>query len=84
MKSHQNRIELVTRPGLLKEEVPGHHRSSGWVLGQMGKAHFELGQYKEAKKCFREMRDRDPHRLEMTEVNDSSSQGQARGYSKIH
>ena len=53
---------------LLTDEIPSHHKTTGWVLGLLGKAHFELNQYKEAKKCFREMRDRDPHRLEMTEV----------------
>ncbi len=31
------------------EDTPPNHRSSGWVLGMLGKAHFELAQYKEAK-----------------------------------
>ena len=52
----------------LLDEIPHHHKTTGWVLGMVGKAHFEMGEYKEAKKYFKEMRDKDPHRLEMTEV----------------
>ena len=52
----------------LLDEIPAHHKTSGWVLGLLGKAHCELGLYKEAKKCFKDMRDKDPHRLERTEI----------------
>ena len=34
----------------LLEDVPSKHRRAGWALGHLGKAHFELGQYKEAKR----------------------------------
>lgn len=36
----------------LLEEVPLKHRKSCWVLGHIGKANFELGEYKEAKRLF--------------------------------
>jgi anaphase-promoting complex subunit 3 len=32
------------------EEVPSKHRRSSWVLGHLGKAYFELNEYKEAKR----------------------------------
>ncbi len=34
---------------LFEDTIPPNHRSSGWVLGLLGKAHFELAEYKEAK-----------------------------------
>ena len=34
----------------LLDDVPAKHRRSCWVLGHLGKAHFELGEYKEAKR----------------------------------
>ncbi len=34
----------------LLDDVPSKHRRAGWALGHLGKAHFELGQYKEAKR----------------------------------
>ena len=33
----------------------------------LGKAHFELAEYKEAVRYFNNMRNKDPHRLELTE-----------------
>jgi len=34
----------------LLDDVPAKHRRSCWVLGHLGKAQFELGEYKEAKR----------------------------------
>ncbi len=34
----------------LLDDIPAKHRRSCWVLGHLGKAHFELGEYKEAKR----------------------------------
>jgi hypothetical protein len=36
----------------LLDDIPAKHRRSCWVLGHLGKAHFELGEYKEAKRYF--------------------------------
>ena len=47
--------------------VAPSHRNSGWVLGLKGKAHFELGEYRDSKDFFEKMRDREPCRLENTE-----------------
>ena len=51
----------------LFEEISPVHRDTAWVLGSIGKAHFELGHYVKAKSLFQEMRDLDPHRKEFTE-----------------
>ena len=32
------------------EDVPAKHRQAAWVLGHLGKAHFELSKYKDAKR----------------------------------
>lgn len=31
------------------DAVPPNHRSAGWILGLLGRAHFEMAEYKEAK-----------------------------------
>ena len=51
----------------LFEEISPHHKNTAWVLGSLGKAHFELGNYAAAKTLFTEMRDLDPFGKEFTE-----------------
>ena len=52
---------------ILQEEISFQHRNSAWVQGLLGKAHFELAEYKESVRFFNNMRTKDPHRLELTE-----------------
>ena len=52
---------------ILQEEISFQHRSSSWVQGLLGKAHFELAEYKEAVRYFSNMRTKNPHRLDLTE-----------------
>uniref|UniRef100_A0A8C1L3U7 Cell division cycle protein 27 homolog n=1 Tax=Cyprinus carpio TaxID=7962 RepID=A0A8C1L3U7_CYPCA len=33
----------------LKFQLPSHHYNTGWVLGQIGRAHFELAEYMQVK-----------------------------------
>jgi anaphase-promoting complex subunit 3 len=49
------------------QSLPLNHNKTGWVLGQLGRAHFELGEYKDAKMCFKDLREREPFRLENME-----------------
>ena len=51
----------------LFEDISPDHKNTAWVLGSLGKAHFELGNYVSAKVLFQEMRDVDPYRKEFTE-----------------
>ena len=51
----------------LFEDISPNHKNTAWVLGSLGKAHFELGNYVSAKVLFQEMRDLDPYRKEFTE-----------------
>ncbi|CAG7816240.1 unnamed protein product [Allacma fusca] len=41
--------------------------NTGWVLGQIAKAYFELGDYEMAIQYYTEMRDREPQRVEGVE-----------------
>ncbi|XP_071943025.1 cell division cycle protein 27 homolog [Antedon mediterranea] len=41
-----------------------HHYNTGWVLSQVGKARFELAEYQQAVKLFKEVRRIEPHRTE--------------------
>ena len=52
---------------VLQEEIGFQHRNSAWVQGLLGKAHFELAEYKEAVRFFSNMRAKNPHRLDFTE-----------------
>ncbi|TRY61025.1 hypothetical protein TCAL_09134 [Tigriopus californicus] len=49
------------------EGLTSNHLNTGWVLGLMGRAHFECGQYKEARQLFKSMREKEPFRLDFTE-----------------
>jgi len=51
----------------LLDELPPQHQDSGWVNSLKGKCHFELAEYKEAKKFFGLVRERDPYRLAFME-----------------
>ena len=62
MSRFNNRKAIGLLDGLV-----GHQRNTGWILGLLGMAHFELGEYKEAQKLFRETRDHDPHRTDFME-----------------
>lgn len=48
--------------------VPAAHQGTAWVLGLMGRAHFEQAAYGEAEKFFRKMRVQAPSRLQDMEV----------------
>ena len=39
-------VELLTA-------LPSHQYNTGWVLSMLGKAHFELNDYKQAVRCGR-------------------------------
>ncbi|XP_033114758.1 cell division cycle protein 27 homolog isoform X2 [Anneissia japonica] len=43
-----------------------HHYNTGWVLSQVGKARFEVADYQQAVKLFKEVRRIEPHRTEGT------------------
>ena len=49
------------------ESLPYHHLETGWVYGLLGRIRFEQGQYKEAKSYFKEMKLREPYRLDFME-----------------
>lgn len=44
--------------------LPEPHRSSAWALVQLAIAHFQLGEYEQAKKSFLKARDLEPWRTE--------------------
>jgi len=60
---HYNCKEAVR----LLQLLPPKHTTSTWVLGLLGKCHFELAEYREAVKYFAQVRERDPYRLDMLE-----------------
>lgn len=43
-------------------------RNTGWVLAQLGRAHFEKADYASADKCFKQMRSVDPGRIDGLEI----------------
>ena len=49
------------------EAIESNHQNTAWVMGSIGKAYFEMGDYAKAKTFFQKMRDLDPHRTEFTE-----------------
>lgn len=51
----------------LLDTLPPQHQDSGWVNSLKGKCHFELAEYKESKKYFSLVREKDPHRLAFME-----------------
>lgn len=50
------------------EALPSQHFNTGWVLSLMGKAYFELSDFQNSIRYFREVRDREPHRTQMMEI----------------
>jgi anaphase-promoting complex subunit 3 len=48
--------------------LPRRHYSSGWVQHAVGKAYFELGDYKAAQLALREMLRLEPFRVKGTEI----------------
>ncbi|TRY96510.1 hypothetical protein DNTS_031548 [Danionella cerebrum] len=49
-------------------QLPSHHYNTGWVLGQIGRAHFELAEYMQAERIFSEVRRIESYRLEGMEI----------------
>ncbi|CDY35917.1 hypothetical protein BRARA_G00104 [Brassica rapa] len=49
-------------------KLPHKHYNTGWVLSQVGKAHFELIDYLEAEKAFRLARQASPYSLEGMDI----------------
>lgn len=45
-----------------------HHYNTGWVLTQVGRAHFELAEYQQAEKVFAKVRQLEPYRIEGMEI----------------
>ncbi|XP_068751577.1 cell division cycle protein 27 homolog isoform X1 [Montipora capricornis] len=45
-----------------------HHYNTGWVLTQVGRAHFELADYRQAEKVFAKVRQLEPYRIEGMEI----------------
>ncbi|XP_036408326.1 cell division cycle protein 27 homolog [Megalops cyprinoides] len=49
-------------------QLPSHHYNTGWVLGQIGRAHFELAEYTQAERIFSEVRRIESYRVEGMEI----------------
>ncbi|MCI4395307.1 hypothetical protein PGIGA_G00178890 [Pangasianodon gigas] len=49
-------------------QLPAHHYNTGWVLGQIGRAHFELAEYMQAERIFSEVRRIESYRVEGMEI----------------
>ncbi|XP_023868962.2 cell division cycle protein 27 homolog [Salvelinus sp. IW2-2015] len=49
-------------------QLPSHHYNTGWVLGQIGRAHFELAEYMQAERIFSEVRRIESYRVEGMEI----------------
>ncbi|KAK7868238.1 hypothetical protein R5R35_000639 [Gryllus longicercus] len=52
--------------------LPLQHYNTGWVLALMGRAHYELNEYQLAVKYFNEVREREPHRMQLMELYSTS------------
>ncbi|XP_063244929.1 cell division cycle protein 27 homolog isoform X2 [Bacillus rossius redtenbacheri] len=50
------------------DNLPPQQRNTGWVLCMLGKAHYELAQFKESASCFREVRERERYRCQLMEL----------------
>lgn len=48
--------------------VPAHHYNSSWVQSMIALAHHEMREYEAAVNIFREIHDREPHRLQYMEI----------------
>ena len=49
--------------------VPQAHFKSGWVLSQVGRAHYEMVRYSDALRAFKKAHDVEPHRLAGMELH---------------
>ncbi|KAK9071814.1 hypothetical protein SSX86_008243 [Deinandra increscens subsp. villosa] len=49
-------------------QLPHKHYNTGWVLSQVGKAHFELVDYKESERAFNNARLASPYSLEGMDI----------------
>uniref|UniRef100_A0A4W3GFU1 Cell division cycle protein 27 homolog n=1 Tax=Callorhinchus milii TaxID=7868 RepID=A0A4W3GFU1_CALMI len=49
-------------------QLPAHHYNTGWVLCQIGRAHFELAEYMPAERIFSEVRRIESYRVEGMEI----------------
>ncbi|XP_063045080.1 cell division cycle protein 27 homolog [Engraulis encrasicolus] len=49
-------------------QLPTHHYNTGWVLNQIGRAHFELAEYTQAERIFSEVRRIESYRVEGMEI----------------
>ncbi|XP_031423287.1 cell division cycle protein 27 homolog isoform X3 [Clupea harengus] len=49
-------------------QLPTHHYNTGWVLSQIGRAHFELAEYTQAERIFSEVRRIESYRVEGMEI----------------
>ncbi|XP_060704620.1 cell division cycle protein 27 homolog isoform X2 [Hemiscyllium ocellatum] len=49
-------------------QLPSHHYNTGWVLCQIGRAHFELAEYMQAERIFSEVRRIESFRVEGMEI----------------
>ncbi|MGH0140767.1 UNVERIFIED_CONTAM: hypothetical protein FKN15_026157 [Acipenser sinensis] len=49
-------------------QLPSHHYNTGWVLCQIGRAHFELAEYMQAERIFSEVRRIESYRVEGIEI----------------
>ena len=45
------------------------HFKSGWVLSQVGRAHYEMVRYSDALRAFKKAHDVEPHRLAGMELH---------------
>ncbi|XP_021695631.1 cell division cycle protein 27 homolog [Aedes aegypti] len=48
--------------------VPPHHYNSSWVQSMIALAHHEMREYESAVNIFREIHDKEPHRLQYMEI----------------
>ncbi|KAJ8251804.1 hypothetical protein GJAV_G00225610 [Gymnothorax javanicus] len=53
-------------------QLPSHHYNTGWVLVQIGRAHFELAEYTQAERIFAEVRRIESYRMEGMEIYSTS------------
>uniref|UniRef100_A0A8C9V143 Cell division cycle protein 27 homolog n=1 Tax=Scleropages formosus TaxID=113540 RepID=A0A8C9V143_SCLFO len=53
--------------GILSQ-LPSHHYNTGWVLSQIGRAHFELAEYMQAERIFSEVRHIESYQVEGMEI----------------
>ncbi|XP_060584098.1 cell division cycle protein 27 homolog [Ruditapes philippinarum] len=68
-KAYQAMSEYSCRKAIeLFQDLPQHQMNTGWVLSQIGRAHFELQEYHQAEKTFREILRKEPYHTEGMEI----------------